>query len=108
MLREGVRHPFCLCRCLVLPRDVHRLYEVLIRDGDAASGMQLSEGDESLRNAAVAIASSLDDASTVLGTAAPAVVAAVQAALPHGAPTPRLLALSKQVCAAGAVGCVRV
>ena len=73
------------------------MYEVLIRDGDAASGMQLSESDEALRNTAVAIASSLDDSSSVLSSGGPAVVSAVQAALPSGTPTPRLVALGKQV-----------
>ena len=83
----------CVPHC---DRDVHRLYELLVRDESEGSG-RLSEDVEALRQRSVDLANVLDAVSVKLVATDKAVVDTVTAALPAGTPAPRITVLNKQV-----------
>jgi hypothetical protein len=85
--------------CAVHGRDVHRLYELLIRDDRESKGGKLSDEVETLRKRSVEVANCLDAVSGKLQSSDKAVVDVITAALPAGSPAPRINVLNKQVLA---------
>jgi hypothetical protein len=82
-------------RARVACRDVHRLYDVIVRD--SKDGPRLSEEDEALRLQAVSTADILLAVADAVQSNTEAALAVVAKVLPDGTPTPRVVTLGKQV-----------